>query len=127
ATSSSANVLQAQAINANNLANANTPGFKADHPQFVSAYHQSLDTLPSRIYSSINGTRTDFTAGELIPTGRNFDIAVNGEGWLAVSTTDGSEAYIRTNSMEITQEGLLVTANQLPLLGTGGPITLPPG
>ncbi len=127
ASSSGANILQAQAISANNLANANTAGFKADHPLFASVLKNSPDTLPSRVFSTIEDTRTDFSAGEMMPTGRNLDVAINGEGWLAVMGNDGAEAYVRTSSMEITQEGLLVTANQFPVLGASGPITLPAG
>lgn len=127
ASSSGANILQAQAISANNLANVNTAGFKADHPQFASVLRNSANTLASRVYSTIDDTRTDFSAGELMPTGRNLDISINGEGWLAVMGKDGNEAYIRTSSMEITQEGLLVTSNQFPIMGASGPITLPAG
>lgn len=127
ASSSGTNILQAQAISANNLANVNTAGFKADHPQFASVLRNSADTLPSRVYSTIDGTRTDFSPGEMMPTGRNLDISVNGEGWLAVMGNDGNEAYIRTSSMEVTQEGLLVTSHQFPILGASGPITLPAG
>lgn len=127
ATSSGANILQAQAISANNLANVSTPGFKADHPMFASVMNEVADTLPSRVYSSISGTRTDFTPGGLMPTGNYMDIAVNGDGWFAVMSNSGDEAYVRTSSMEVTQEGLLVTAGKLPVLGTSGPITLPAG
>lgn len=127
ATSSGANILQAQAISANNLANVSTPGFKADHPMFSSVMHEAADTLPSRVYSSIGGTRTDFTPGGLMPTGNPMDIAVNGDGWFAIMSKDGNESYVRTSSMQVTQEGLLVTAGQLPVLGTSGPITLPAG
>ena len=127
ATSSGANILQAQAISANNLANVSTPGFKADHPQFVSVMKAQSDTLPTRVYSSIDGTRTDFSPGGLMPTGNNLDIAVNGEGWLAVMSKDGNESYVRTSSMQVTQEGILVSANQLPILGTGGLISIPAG
>ena len=127
ATSSGANILQAQSINANNLANVSTPGFKADHPQFVSVMKEEAGTLPSRIYSSIDGTRTDFSPGGLMPTGNNLDIAVNGEGWIAVMSKDGNESYVRTSSMQLNQEGVLVSANQLQVIGTGGLITIPAG
>ncbi len=62
-----------------------------------------------------------------MPTGNTMDIAVNGQGWFAVMTNDGTEAYMSTTSMQVTQEGLLVTSNKLPVLGTSGPITLPAG
>lgn len=60
ATSSGANILHAQTVNANNLANVSTPGFKADHPQFVSVMNAQADTLPSRIYSSTDGQKQTF-------------------------------------------------------------------
>lgn len=127
ATSSSANILQAQTMSANNLANVNTPGFKADHPLFASYLKEGTDTLPSRVYSVMNGSRTDFTPGGMMPTGNTMDIAVNGQGWFAVMSNDGNEAYMSTTSMQVTQEGLLVTAHQLPILGASGPITIPSG
>lgn len=127
ATSSGANILHAQTINANNLANISTPGFKADHPQFVSIMKAQTDTVPSRVYSTMEESRTDFSPGGLLPTGNTMDVAINGEGWMAVMSRDGNESYVRTSSMQVTQEGVLVTANQLPVLGTGGVISLPPG
>ncbi len=53
ATSSGSNILLAQTMSANNLANVNTPGFKADHPTFASVLKEGTDTLPSRVYSTI--------------------------------------------------------------------------
>ncbi|MGE3320359.1 MAG: flagellar basal body rod protein FlgF [Candidatus Berkiella sp.] len=126
-SSSGANIMYAQAMNANNLANANTPGFKADHPQFVSVLEDQLDTLPSRIYSTIDGSVTDFSPGGLMPTGNVMDVSINGEGWLTVAAKDGSESYLRTSSLQVTNEGLLVTASNIPVLGASGPITLPAG
>lgn len=126
-SSSGANIMYAQAMNANNLANANTPGFKADHPQFVSVMKAQEGTLPSRVYSAIDGSRTDLSPGGLMPTGNEMDVSINGEGWFTVTAKDGNESYMRTASLQVTNEGLLVTANNNPVLGASGPITLPAG
>jgi flagellar basal-body rod protein FlgF len=59
-------------------------------------------------------------------TGRALDVAVKGNAWLSVQGLDGTEAYTRNGALEVTAEGQLVTTGGLPVLGDGGPITLPP-
>ena len=59
-------------------------------------------------------------------TGRNFDVAMQNNAWLAVQGLDGTEAYTRAGSMDLTPEGTLVTRNGLTVLGDGGPISVPP-
>jgi flagellar basal-body rod protein FlgF len=59
-------------------------------------------------------------------TGRPLDIAVNGQGWIAVRGPDGREAYTRDGSMQITSNGVLQTHTGLNVLGGGGPISIPP-
>lgn len=116
-------LMVAQAMNANNLANLSTTGFKADLDQFRSqlVYGESIQ---SRVYSQAERPATDLSAGALIPTGRDLDIAVKGEGWLSVQAPDGTEALTRAGNLQVSEQGLLMTANGLPLLGDGGPITL---
>lgn len=117
--------LLAQAANAHNLANANTTGFKADLNQFRSMPVFGPG-LPSRVYAMSERPGVDMNAGALQQTGRELDVAVHGEGWIAVQATDGTEAYVRSGELRITPEGLLQTGNGLPVLGGGGPIALPP-
>ena len=55
-----------------------------------------------------------------------MDVAIDGQGWIAVQAADGSEAYVRTASLQIDALGQLRTGNGLPVLGNGGPIAVPP-
>jgi len=125
AMSGAKQILQAQASNANNLANANTPGFRADFEQLRSMPVFG-NGYPTRVYAMAERPGVDLSAGSLQTTGRDLDIAVNGEGWIAVQAKDGSEAYTRAGDLHITAEGQLVTGNGLPVLGDAGPIAVPP-
>lgn len=58
-------------------------------------------------------------------TGRSLDVALQGNAWLAVQSLDGTEAYTRAGALQLDGEGQLVTPTGLPVLGDGGPITLP--
>lgn len=117
-------VLLSQAVNSHNLANANTSGFKADLSQFRSmpVYGPGL---PSHVYAMAERPGIDFDSGAFQQTGRELDVSINGDGWLAVQSNDGSEAYTRAGDLRLTPNGLLVTGTGLPVLGNGGPITLP--
>jgi flagellar basal-body rod protein FlgF len=61
----------------------------------------------------------------MIDTGRDLDVAVQGNGWMAVQTPDGGEAYTRTSSM-VDALGVLRDGNGLPVMGNSGPIAVPP-
>ncbi len=115
----------AQSLNANNLANVSTPAFKADLEQF-----RSMPVFgeghPSRVYAMAESPGLDFTPGAINTTGRELDIAIRGEGWIAVQAPDGSEAYTRTGNLRVSSAGLLVTGAGHPVLGNGGaPIAIP--
>ena len=115
----------AQAVHANNLANASTDGFRRD---YVTARSMGIwygDGLPTRVHALTERPATDFAVGSLRETGRDLDIAVRGEGWIAVQAPDGSEAYTRAGSLQITPLGQLLTGNGLPVLGNRGPIAIP--
>lgn len=84
------------------------------------------DSYPARVYAMSERPGTDFTPGSLQETGRDMDIAIDGQGWVAVQSADGSEAYVRTASLQIDSLGQLRTGNGLPVLGNGGPIAIPP-
>ena len=60
------------------------------------------------------------------PTGRNLDLAVQGNGWIAVQLENGSEAYTRNGSLKVSPEGILQTRNGLNVAGDTGFITIPP-
>ncbi len=116
--------MQAQQANANNLANVSTVGFKAtlDHFQAKPVYGPGH---ADRAYTSEQLEGADFKQGALMTTGRQLDIAIDGDGWFAVQTDDGSVAYSRRGDFRIDPNGLLTNgANQI-VLGEGGPISLP--
>ena len=125
AMSGAKETLLAQAANNHNLANASTTGFRADLSAFRSLAVQG-DGLPSRAYAVDASVGWDGTSGELQQTGRDLDVAINGTGWLAVQAADGTEAYTRAGDLRVDATGLLATGAGHPVLGDGGPITVPP-
>ncbi|MDH4380977.1 MAG: flagellar basal-body rod protein FlgF [Gammaproteobacteria bacterium] len=117
--------LNGQAQAANNLANANTTGFKADFEAFR-AMPLFGDGEPTRVFSMAERPGVNFQPGAIQQTGNELDVAINGEGFFAVQTPDGKEAYTRSGELHIDAAGQLLTAHGDPLLGNGGPIVLPP-
>lgn len=115
----------AQAANNNNLANATTTGFRADLDAFRSLPVYG-PTHASRVFASEESSGVDLTAGAIVTTGRNLDVAVNGDGFIAVQAPDGSEAYSRAGDLQTTAQGLLTNGKGEPIMGNGGPIALPP-
>lgn len=118
-------VISSQAVNSNNLANASTTGFRADLEAFRSLPLEGPG-LNTRVYAVDEGVGTKLDTGSIITTGRNLDIAVNGDGWIAVQAPDGSEAYTRAGNLQVTSAGQLVTREGYPVLGNSGPIAVPP-
>ena len=110
---------------ANNLANVSTSGFRRD---FEQARSMPLfgETYPARVFAMSERPATDFRPGALQETGRDMDVAIGGKGWIAVQAPDGSEAYVRTASLNIDALGVLRTGNGLPVMGNAGPIAVPP-
>lgn len=115
-----------QTQHANNLANVNTQGFKADFAQARSMPVYYGDGLPTRAYALSERPGTDYSHGALQQTGRDLDIAIDGDGLIAAMAPDGREAYTRVGSMHIDSVGMLRTGNDLPVMGNAGPIALPP-
>lgn len=129
AMSGAKEMMKAQTVNTNNLANVSTTGFKADFE--ISRSQQVFGPgYASRVYASTEGgsatsAGVDFSAGSIVSTGRELDFAINGDGWFAVQTDDG-EAYTRAGNLHIDSLGQLMTASGNPVLGDGGPISIPP-
>jgi flagellar basal-body rod protein FlgF len=119
-------IARAQTVHANNMANATTTGFRADFAQARAMQVFYGDGAPSRVYALAENPGTNFRSGSLIETGNDLDIAIDGEGWLAVQGSDGREAYTRAGRLQVDAEGQLVTADGRLVLGDGGPIALPP-
>ncbi|MFL9593215.1 lateral flagellar basal-body rod protein LfgF [Aeromonas schubertii] len=124
AMSGAQHTLMAQQIRANNLANVNTAGFRADFER-VSAYMVGGDGLPSRVLAKELQAGSNFAAGALMKTDRTLDVAVRGSGFFTVQTADGQEAYTRAGNFELDADGLL-TVNGHPVQGEGGEMVLPP-
>jgi len=117
--------LQAQAVNNHNLANASTTGFRAELSAFQS---RAVDGsgYASRVYATNASTGWNNQSGALLSTGRDLDIAINGDGWIAVQAPDGKEAYTRAGDLQIDSNGNLTTGTGHPVIGDGGPINVPP-
>jgi len=124
AMSGAKETMTAQAINTNNLANASTTGFKAD-------FHSSLSQQvygpghPSRVYASTQDAGVDFKQGSIVSTGRELDLAINGNGWITVLAGDGTEAYTRAGDLRLDELGRVTNGAGNLVLGNGGPISVP--
>jgi len=117
--------MQRQDTLANNLANVSTPGFRAELQAFRAVPVQGSGAS-TRVYALETTTGYDGSTGAITATGRNLDVAVTGSSWLSVQSLDGTEAYTRGGSFDVSSEGTLVTRSGLPVLGDGGPIQIPP-
>lgn len=113
------------AANSNNLANANTTGFKADFNQFR-AMHVAGPGHDSRAYALSERPATDLSAGPMNYTGRDMDVAVANDDWLVIRTPKGDEGLVKTASLQIKADGSLVDIHGNPMLGADGPIVIPP-
>lgn len=109
---------------AQNLANVSTPGYRAESTAFRAV---PLAGSPTRVFALETTTGADFSPGPITQTGRNFDVALNGRGWIAVEGRDGREAYTRNGSFQVSPEGILQTAGGLNVLSDGGPMAIPAG
>lgn len=118
-------IMQAEAVISQNLANISTSGFRADLHAF-SAVPIDGAGFPTRINAVANMSGFSNATGLISQTGASLDVAIKGDGWLAVQALDGKEAYTRSGDLHQTPEGNLVTATGLPVMGDGGPISIPP-
>ncbi|MBO9713907.1 flagellar basal-body rod protein FlgF [Sphingomonas sp.] len=117
--------MAAQSTIANNIANASTTGYRADRVSFdrMMLTGQPLD---SRVMAAEQVDDFDRRNGAIMQTGRPLDIASNGDAWIAVQAADGSEAYTRRGDLQVAPSGVLETGDGFPVMGSGGPITVPP-
>ncbi len=117
-------MMREQSEVAHNLANADTVGFKAQLSAFQPLTVQGPG-LPTRVNGVAHGLGVDMRAGSQIETGRQLDVAVQGSGWIAVQSADGTEGYTRAGELRLTPDGLLTDARGNLVLGDGGPISVP--
>jgi len=115
--------LTAQQIHANNLANANTTGFRADFER-VQAYPITDSDNETRIMAQMTAGGINFSSGNMDKTDRPLDAAIRGDGFFSVEMPDGSEAYTRNGEFSLDADGQL-NLNGYALLGDGGPIVVP--
>lgn len=108
-------IMQAQAVNTNNLANASTAGFRAEI-----AYIAGIES-GAGVYST-----PDLSPGTVRTTGRNLDVSIDGEGWIAIMSPEGGEAYSRRGDLRVDAFGLLSDGAGHQIMGNNGPIALPP-
>lgn len=117
--------MQRQEVLAHNLANASTTGFRAELAAFRAVPVRG-DGASTRVYALESTVGYDAQAGVVQSTGRPLDVAMQGNAWLTVQALDGTEAHTRAGALALDAGGQLVTAGGLPVLGDGGPITVPP-
>lgn len=125
AMTGASHVLQQQATVSENLANTNTPGFRAALSSFR-AVPLVGEGLATRTFVVDSTSGADFTPAAFQPTGRPLDVALNGSGWIAVQGVDGKEAYTRNGSFQISPNGVLQTRTGLNVMGESGPVVIPP-
>jgi len=125
AMSGAKQTMLAQGAISNNIANVNTTAFHQDFSAFraMPVYGAGL---PTRVYAMAERPATDLTPGVIQSTGRELDLAIQGDGWFAVQARDGSEAYTRAGDLHLGAGGVLTNGAGLPVLGNGGPIVIPP-
>jgi flagellar basal-body rod protein FlgF/flagellar basal-body rod protein FlgG len=117
---------------ANNLANASTPGYRAQHNVFSAVLAESGDGSDSSFSQAVNnygimsGTVLDRSQGALQKTGNDLDLAIQGSAFFVVQTAGGAK-YTRDGSLQVSATGQLITAAGDAVMGDKGPITILPG
>ncbi|AXA90360.1 flagellar basal-body rod protein FlgF [Massilia sp. YMA4] len=122
AMSGAERALRGQQVHANNLANADTAGFRANLELATAQAAQGYG-YDDRHMSQMQANAISTKQGTLRPTGRELDVAISGQGMFAVQGPTG-EAYTRAGNITLDADGTM-TVNGMQLLGEGGPITLP--
>jgi flagellar basal-body rod protein FlgF/flagellar basal-body rod protein FlgG len=118
---------------ANNLANVSTAGYHAERASFQGLLAEASDALPSQVggavnnYSMLMGRNVSELQGALKPTGNPLDLAIQGQGYFAVKTGNGTR-YTRDGEFTVSSAGLLQTKDGDAVLdASGNPIDVPTG
>lgn len=124
---------------AGNLANIDTPGYKRDIPitgSFREEVIRSLGTSGSKDHirttplgfigygAYIHGISSDHSQGPLVETEGSLDLGIKGEGYFVVRGPSG-DLYTRAGTFKLSQSGTVTTTNDMPVIGTRGPVTIP--
>jgi len=117
---------------ANNLANANTGGYRAQVPSFRSLLAgagalRNASAQAANEFAVLGESRLDQQQGPLDRTGNDLDLAIQGSGYFALQTRQGTRLYTRNGAFHVDAQNQLVTSDGNLVLGTAGPILLPPG
>lgn len=115
-------------VTANNIANANTAGFKSERVVFETFLHRDIGREGEETSFVIDtGSYLDEAQGSLQQTGNPLDVALSGTGWMSYETAEGQIAYGRDGQLMLDGQGNLVTSSGARVLDAGGgPIALPP-
>ncbi|WP_127900751.1 flagellar basal-body rod protein FlgF [Solirhodobacter olei] len=116
-------------ITANNIANANTAGFKAERADFQSLVSKSLGNNGTTDVNFVlnSGFHLDTSSGPLLKTGNPLDVAITGDGWFGYQTATGQTAYGRDGRLAVDANGMLVTTTGARILdASGSAIAIPP-
>lgn len=124
AAASADKAMLSQHVRANNMAHANTIGFKAVLERSTPVFRTG-DGFETSATSRSNSTAMDFSFGELTQTGRTLDIAINGSGFFAVRNQEGEQSYTRAGNVTASAEGLLSVNNKVLLSIEDEEIVLP--
>lgn len=118
-----------QRVIASNMANAQTIGFRAETLQFtpMTITDGANGGLDVRAMTDAEVRGASMKQGALVETGKPLDIALSGETMLAVQARDGAEAYTRRGDLAVSATGVVTNGDGAPVLGEGGPISVPPG
>lgn len=116
--------MEQQTTVSHNMANVGSTGFRAQIDTFRAVPVEGKG-LPTRTQVTDDTVGADFSEGTIRQTGRSLDVAVQGEGWIAVQTPDGKEAYTRAGALRVTPNGVLQTEGGLNVQGESGPIAIP--
>ena len=114
-----------QTATANNISNADTPGFRADLAETQALWLRG-GPAEARAAASEEVLAADMKAGTVVATGRALDVAAEDDAMFAVQSPDGEEAYTRRGDFQLSASGLLATGDGHPVLGSDGPVVLPP-
>jgi flagellar basal-body rod protein FlgF len=111
---------------ASDLANVNTAGYKGERISTEFSKRDFASVLDSAIDVTQGGAKTDFRPGPITQTGRDLDVAIEGRGFFEIETPAGTR-YTRSGNFTRSSEGLLTTADGMPVMGEGGEIRLAVG
>ncbi|MBV6273169.1 flagellar basal-body rod protein FlgF [Alcaligenaceae bacterium CGII-47] len=121
AANGAARVLEQQAIITNNMANVSTTGFREQLAMYRSVpVMGQAGELATRVSTLASSPGSQFRQGIMAETGHSLDAAIAGEGWFAVRSADGGEAYTRAGAFAVNSQNQLVTSTGLPVLSADG-------